>query len=237
MPYRCENCSHRFFLPNRAALGGFRPVHGVLAVVALLTVTVSVVVMKARAPLDESAPGAGSAGGNGFVLGQTVDAAESGDHEAQFRLGRKYMLDAAVDGQNGNLALEWLQRAAEGGHTGAMILLGRMFRSGIGALQNYELAARWTHQAALHDDAEAMLELGRLYRDGVGFDKNPILAYVWMNRAAARHHLEAARERESVSRQLDNDELKRAQTLSLETLDTDLETIAIEGTHDASVAP
>ena len=112
----------------------------------------------------------------------------------------------------------WLRKSADNGHTGAMIQLGRMYRTGVGALQNYDIAAEWILRAAHAEDPEGMLELGRFYRDGVGVDKDPISAYVWMNRAAASHHLEAARERETMARSLPAESLRQAQRLSLEPL-------------------
>ncbi|MDO9600665.1 MAG: tetratricopeptide repeat protein [Azoarcus sp.] len=147
---------------------------------------------------------------------ETFVAAEAGDAEAQFRVGRKLLLDAALDGKKGAEALAWLTRAAESGHTGAMIKLAQVFRSGIGAVQNYALAAHWVERAAHAEDPEGMLELGRFCRDGVGFERNPVHAYVWMNRAAAKHNLDAVREREMVTRNLSAEDLKLAQRLSLE---------------------
>ncbi len=151
-----------------------------------------------------------------ILASDTLQAAESGHPEAQFRVGKKLLMEAALESQKAPEALEWLTRAAENGHTGAMIQLGRMFRSGVGALQNYDIAADWIQRAAAANDPEGMLELGRFYRDGIGFDKDLISAYVWMNRAAAAHHLDAAREREAMARSLQPEAIRQAQQLSLE---------------------
>lgn len=147
---------------------------------------------------------------------ETRQAALDGDADAQFRVGKNLLFEASMDGRKAAEANKWLLMAARNGHSGAMIQLGRMYRSGIGALQNYAYAAQWIKRAAESGDAEGMLELGRLYRDGIGIEANPEKAYVWFNRAAAMHHADAARERDSIGRRLSPEQLARAQRRSEE---------------------
>lgn len=213
-PYRCIDCSHRFLGPERKqtvnttllAVTGSVVLIGLIGIVLLISFSRDTERRETSVVLDAYA----------LLNAETLNAAEAGDAEAQFRVGRKMLLDATLDGRKGEEGLTWLIRAAESGHTTAMIQLARMFRTGIGALQNYAVAAHWVERAAYAEDPEGMLELGRFYRDGVGFDKNSTLAYVWMNRAAAKHHLDAVREREAVIQTLSTDNLKLAQQLSLE---------------------
>ncbi|MBK7356128.1 tetratricopeptide repeat protein [Propionivibrio sp.] len=141
-------------------------------------------------------------------------AAEGGDAGAQFRLGQALLQDPSRSVENSAHALRWLQMSAENGNTEAMIVLGRLSRSGVGLLQNYSQASKWIQTAADRGNPEGMLELGRLYRDGIGLDKDPVRAYVWFNRASAARNLDAVREREAVARTLTADELKEAQSRS-----------------------
>jgi len=213
-PYRCVSCSHRFLGPE-----GKQTVTTTLLFVAgsvVVTGLISVALLFGLAPDFKEQDARVAVDTYALLNAETFEAAEAGDAEAQFRVGRKMLLDATLDGRKGAEGLEWLTRAAENGHTTSMIQLARMFRTGIGALQNYAVAAHWVERAAYAEDPEGMLELGRFYRDGVGFEKNPMLAYVWMNRAAAKHHLDAVREREAVIQTLSVDNLKLAQQLSLE---------------------
>lgn len=213
-PYRCVSCSHRFLGldHNPRAKTTLLSIAGSVVLAGLIGVTL----LYALTPDadEQAAPAVPDA--YAVFNADTRNAAEAGDVEAQYRVGRKLLLDATLDGRKAAEGLEWLTKAAENGHTTAMIQLSRMFRTGIGALQNYAVAAEWVERAAYAEDPEGMLELGRYYRDGVGFDKNPVHAYVWMNRAAAKHHMDAAREREAVIRTLSADDLKLAQQLSLE---------------------
>lgn len=213
-PFRCLGCSHRFLGPAPG-----RPVGVIIAVggaAAFALLLMAMIVTIPPNPDGEHSPQVVDA--YAILSAETLQAAKDGNTEAQFRVGKKLLLEAALDGQKAPEALIWLQKSAENGHTGAMIQLGRMYRTGVGALQNYDIAAEWILRAAHAEDAEGMLELGRFYRDGVGVDKNPISAYVWMNRAAASHHLEAARERETMARSLPAESLRQAQRLSLEPL-------------------
>lgn len=212
-PFRCLGCSYRFLAPRPRQIHWVALLIGSAGALTLLLFTLLFSLIKPAANTDST-----TAPLDSFttLASDTLQAAESGHPEAQFRVGKKLLMEAAIDAQKAPAALDWLTRAAENGHTGAMIQLGRMFRSGVGALQNYDIAAEWIQRAASAKDPEGMLELGRFYRDGVGVDKDLISAYVWMNRAAAAHYLEAARERESMARSLQPEMIKQAQRLSLE---------------------
>lgn len=215
-PFRCLGCSHRFLTPAPGRIGSAVIAIGGAAVFAALLL--GLIVTMAVAPEPDPEHTQQVTDSYALMNAETLQAAADGNPEAQFRVGKKLLLEAALDGQKAPEALDWLQKSAENGHTGAMIQLGRMYRTGVGALQNYDIAAEWILRAAHAQDPEGMLELGRFYRDGVGVDKDPISAYVWMNRAAASHHLEAARERETMARSLPAESLRQAQRLSLEPL-------------------
>lgn len=214
LPFRCVGCGHRYVAPvkhNRAAFAS------AAAAVALASFGLAIFISSPTDPmLAEWGSETGLPVPSVALTAQTLEAAEAGDPEAQYRIGRSRLVDAAIEPAKASEALNWLQRAADAGHTEAMVHLGRIYQSGIGALQNYELAASWVERAALAADPEGMLELGRLYRDGVWYDKDAVQAYVWMNRAAAANAPGAAREREAVARMLDTEALKEAQRRSLE---------------------
>ena len=141
-------------------------------------------------------------------------AAEAGDAGAQFRLGEALLQDPARTPENSANAVRWLGMSAENGNTEAMIVLGRLSRTGVGILQNFGNTAKWIQTAAARGNPVGMLELGRLYRDGVGVEKSLVRAYVWFNRASAARNLDAVRERESIARMLTADELNEAQKQS-----------------------
>jgi hypothetical protein len=112
-------------------------------------------------------------------------------------------------------AIQFLQEAADRGHTRAMLRLGLLFKQGVGAPQNYALAAKWIEKAAQAGEAEALLELGRLHREGIGVPKDLVKAYAWLNLAAAARDPVAPRERAEVARLLTAGELQQAQQDSM----------------------
>jgi TPR repeat protein len=158
--------------------------------------------------------GPGSSAISAALDPEVKKAAEAGDAGAQFRLGESLLQDPARSAETSASAVRWLQMAAENGNTEAMIVLGRLSRTGVGVLQNFGQASKWIQTAASRGNPEGMLELGRLYRDGIGVEKDLVRAYVWFNRASAARNLDAVREREAIARTLTFEELREAQNQS-----------------------
>lgn len=211
-PFRCGQCGHRFLARASARAGRRKWPVVVAAAAALLVLAIAggtlFVVAGDEQAIDEAKRIA--------AVAPNIEAARNGDLEAQFRLARAALLDPERSKDATREAIEWLQRAAEGGHTGAMIHLGKLYKSGIGTPQNYDLAVRWLGAAARAGDAEGMVEFGRLHRSGIGIKQDAVQAYVWFNRAAAALNMEGVQERDSVAIKLAPEDLKRAQALSLQ---------------------
>ncbi len=208
-PFRCTQCRHRF-LARVGARTRKRPIAlaaAALTLLALIGASLFVVLGDEEVGTMVEAVAAGE---------PILNAARRGDPEAQFRIARAALLDPERSAEDTREAIDWLNSAAERGHTGAMIQLGKLYRSGMGTPQNYALAARWLGEAARAGNAEGMVEFGRLHRSGVGVGQDAVQAYVWFNRAAAALNLEGAQERDSIAIRLAPEDLKRAQALSLE---------------------
>ncbi len=216
-PYRCTNCAHRFLVAAPALVKprrrGFAGVAGLFAAV-LFGVALVLMVDGREVALDIDPPVDRPA----LLTTEILEAAQEGNADAQFRVGKNLLYGALSDNRKAPEALQWLQQAAENGSTAAMVHLGRLYRTGVGALQNYKLSGEWLERAARGGDAEGMLELGRLYRDGVGFEQDPMRAYVWFNRSAAALNVEAAFERDALARRLTPEQLKAAQDQSIAAL-------------------
>lgn len=72
-----------------------------------------------------------------------VDAAEAGDGEAAFQLGRSYLSGMPGIAPDALSAAVWFRRAAEAGHRGAMAALGEALRSGHGVRRDVQEAEAW----------------------------------------------------------------------------------------------
>lgn len=208
-PWRCLACANRFLAADGTAPSRRRwpLVAGVLAAV-LLAIAGGSLMMASDG--DEAGRPATAAPA---TVAQTP---ELDPLDAQFRAARAVLLDTARDKQGAVDAVARLRHSAERGHTGAMVLLGKLYRNGVGMPQNYDLAARWLGEAAHAGDPEGMVEYGRLHRSGIGVAQDAVQAYVWFNRAAALLNMDGVQERDSIAVKLGADELRRAQALSLE---------------------
>lgn len=213
-PYRCRACQHRFWAPRTSSSARRFAVSAGALPLALALIAFAVFWM-----FDEQRVAEDDIHESGAVPvvvdPYTLRAAQEGDAEAQVRVAKVLLFGGAQAGEQAADAVRWLHSAAEKDHPAAMVMLGKLYRSGFGVLQDYDQAVKWIRTAAERGDPDGMLELGRLYRDGVGFPRDPVLAYVWFNRAAAALHVDAVRYRADVARGLTADQLKEAQAQSL----------------------
>jgi len=209
-PYRCLDCSHRFLSAKHTSFNGKLVSAPIASVAVILAIAATYWLTRPETPSPLATPVSTS-----MLEPELRKSAEAGDASAQFRLGETLLQDPARTPENSANAVRWLEMSAENGNTEAMIVLGRLSRTGVGILQNFGNTAKWIQTAAARGNPDGMLELGRLYRDGVGVEKDLVQAYVWFNRASAARNLDAVRERENIARTLTPQELKEAQKKSL----------------------
>jgi TPR repeat protein len=113
-----------------------------------------------------------------------LSAAEGGDPEAQFQMGRWSSL--RPDGESDQkLAVVWFRKAAEQGHAEAQFNLSGSYALGLGVEKDDELALEWLLRAGEQGYLEAEKALGAVYQLGTGLP-NPVPseAYRWTRRAA-----------------------------------------------------
>ena len=115
-------------------------------------------------------------------------AAETGEAEAQYELGKMYHTIAYHDGKNADEAVKWFKLAAAQRHVQAMNELGQSYEVGKGVMKDGEEAAKWYRLGAELGDAEAQFHLGHLYRHGM---HNKVKALEWYKRAAEQGHATA----------------------------------------------
>jgi TPR repeat protein len=117
-------------------------------------------------------------------------AAESGDAEAQYKLGHLYSAGHGVP-QDNKLAAVWWRRSAEGGYVGGETFVGFMYFTGLDVSQDYAQAAVWWRKAAEQGNAVAQRCLGSLYEDGQGVPQDYAQAAFWYGKAASQGDTEA----------------------------------------------
>jgi len=111
------------------------------------------------------------------------NAAENGHVKAAVILGDALLNGNGVPPAPGD-ALQWYQKAAEGGSTVALVRLGDFYALRSEGV-NISRALEWYRKAADANISTAMIRLGRMFSDGQGVPQDYALAATWFSRAAA----------------------------------------------------
>ncbi len=125
-----------------------------------------------------------------FEMKSIEAAAEQGDMEAQFNLGRMYCQGEGTE-VNYEKALYWWEKAAEQGDVRAQFNVGLIFSRGLGTEVNYEKALYWFEKAAEQGDVGAQYSVGYMYYNGEGTEVNYKKALYWFEKAAEQGYVKA----------------------------------------------
>lgn len=112
----------------------------------------------------------------------TQDQADSGDVEAQYKLGTMYLTGTGT-GTDLKLAEQWLGRAANKSHTKAQFKLGHLYYVKLADEDNLQAAFGWFSKAAASDYSPAFYYLGDMYASGSGVTKDYGKARDWYEKA------------------------------------------------------
>lgn len=117
--------------------------------------------------------------------------ADSGNAEAQYRLGLMYFSGKGVP-ENEKRSYDLLLRSATQGHVNAMLQLANVLTFGqqiptLVADPDQE-AAKWYFQAASAGNAEAQYSLGVMFQTGKGVVRDDKESMYWMQQAAKNGH-------------------------------------------------
>lgn len=96
-------------------------------------------------------------------------AAQDGDAEASYRIGKLYADGKGVV-RNMADAVVWYTRGAEAGHIDAQFQLGTIYATGAGPAGNG--ADNWFKSASQRDNDAAQRNLGVLFANGIAVEKN-----------------------------------------------------------------
>jgi len=139
-------------------------------------------------------------------------AAEPGDAESQFNLGRKFAGGEGA-GQDYAQAAEWYLKAANQGHCVAQFNLGLMYGQGQGVLRNEATAGMWLRKAAELGHAGAQYHVGvrqhRASKNGQQREASEcrIEAFKWLELAVAQRYRGSESAREFVALSMTREEV------------------------------
>ena len=119
-------------------------------------------------------------------------AAEQGDADAQYNLGRCYYYGEGLE-KDISQSIYWYCESAEQGYTTAQSQcnLGVCYQNGEGISKDFHQAVFWYRKAAEQGHANAQNNLGWCYQNGEGISKDFHQAVFWYRKAAEQGHANA----------------------------------------------
>ena len=102
-------------------------------------------------------------------IGEDSVAAEHGDAQAQYEVGRLYESGSEQGyAQNYLEAMKWYRMAANQGNSDAQYAIGGLYILGNGVAKDISKGIQWARKAANNGNARAQFELGTVYMTGEG---------------------------------------------------------------------
>lgn len=118
------------------------------------------------------------------VDAELLEAAESGNAEAQYRLAISYHKEGAKED-----FLKWMTTAAEGRHIKAQYNLGVLYEKGIMVEKDANVAVNWYKRSAIQGNPKAQFNLALIYYNGrEGVEVDLTKAFLWFSRSAELGH-------------------------------------------------
>lgn len=117
-------------------------------------------------------------------------SANEGNPQAQFLIGKMYMLGLGVS-VDYTEAMSWYKKSANAGYAFAYNNIGAMYMQGWGIPRDASEAMKWYLKAAEKGVAVAQTNIGSLYRTGDGIEKDCSEAIKWYTKAANLGHTPA----------------------------------------------
>lgn len=109
-------------------------------------------------------------------------AADAGDAEAQYKLGKMYYSGYGVE-KDTEEAMRLFKLSAEQGCDAAEFRLGSAYQLGWDVEKDTELSFYWYKRAAEHGNVKAMLYIGYYFETGYGTEISIPVAVDWWKRA------------------------------------------------------
>ena len=146
-------------------------------------------------------------------------AATQGNPWAQVSLGVAHLRGIGIP-QDVAEGLTWIRRAADRGNVLGYKWLGWLYENGEAVQTSATEAVKWYRRASVEGDAWTQWRLGLAYMRGFGTAQNDVAALVWLGLARANGEEEAEEPWETVRARLTPDQLREANALGSECLDS-----------------
>ncbi|HEX4348442.1 MAG TPA: tetratricopeptide repeat protein [Vicinamibacterales bacterium] len=108
-----------------------------------------------------------------------LEAANGGDPDAEYTVGRMYQNGLAGVQRDAAQARFWYERGASHGQLEAMRNLASLYEGGSGGPQDFKRALEYFRRAAERGHARSLYEISYMTEHGYGVKPNPGDAYMW----------------------------------------------------------
>ena len=142
---------------------------------------------------------------------QTRTAADKGDAEAQYALGKMYRSGEGVT-KDAQQAVMWIRKAAEQGNADAQIALSAMYFKGEGLDKDFQQALMWMNKAADQGSDGAACNMGLLLGSASELTK----AYMWSVIGDQQGDEQAAKNREAFAKFVSPSQIEDAKQMARE---------------------
>lgn len=122
--------------------------------------------------------------GDEQALSALRQAAEKGDADSQFQLGRANSHGSKILPRDDTVAAQWVEKAAQQGHVEAQQNMGFLYSAGMGVPRSGEQALAWWRKAAEKGYAPSQHSLGVALLQGKLVQKDEAEARAWLAKAA-----------------------------------------------------
>lgn len=150
-------------------------------------------------------------------INTTLEKAEKGDMDAEFKLGYIYYNGEGAE-VNYKKSAKWFKKAAKQGHAEAQFNLAVIYKNGEGLTKDTNKALKWYTKAAKQGLAEAQFNLGYIYYRGEITKVDYLLAYTWTSLASSQtnYDLRAKSTLNNIVKLMTEEEISKAQKLTKE---------------------
>jgi len=136
-------------------------------------------------------------------LDQLTRKAEEGDVASQYLLGCRFFNGVEEGHKDYPRAVEWFQKAADEGHSGAQSFLGFMYVTACGVSPDVESGMEWLQKSAAQTNEQAQYYLGSFHEMGRGVEPDRFEAMDWYMKAAKQGHLQSKKELRRLRKTID----------------------------------
>ena len=145
-------------------------------------------------------------------------AADGGNAEAQYMLGRLYYGGKGVE-KDYALAADWYRKAAERGDISAQYRLGYAYEWGRGVKEDPAEESRWYRMVAEQGNVSvhyvsAQIFMARRYSTGKGVRKDAVLAYMWYTVAGLGDARGIDKRRDEIAETMTPEQIALAESLA-----------------------